>query len=440
MALTYGFFDSLNHDRVYNAEQFSSFLDGIVYDGVYEAVGNKFYVAAYSGMNLTVDTGRAWFDHTWILNMTKYVVTIPAADTIYNRIDAVVLEVNKTYRQAYIKVIKGTATANPARPAMTKTASVKQYPLAYVTVPKLATSISQSNITYMVNTQATPLCSALALAGIPSGGSVGQVLAKRSSESGAIGWYDYDKLPYDVWYLAEGLNEGHVLAAYGFKKASSETNALNNINHNTSYPLVKSASSVTWSNSGGFYIPAEQYLNNQTLFNLNARSVVFKFANVGSRSGSVFLHSQHMGEGTYQGVTLAINHQYATDAWYDRVLPYFGASIQRGYDSLPGYGYNSTVETQDGVLGATFNGVEIPQLYFNGTTLALERTTDKRYLDHEISSLPYPWDGKLIGGRAHAPGIDSYTSFYIQAAVFFNVAITAAQHNQIARQMNSAFA
>lgn len=435
MALTYGFFDSLNHDRTYNAEQFSSFLDGIVYDGVYQAVGNNFYVAAYSGMQLTVDTGRAWFDHTWILNTTKYVVTIPTADTIYNRIDAVVLEINKNDRRGYIKVIKGTPAANPARPSMTKTSYVKQYPLAYVTVPRLATSISQSNITYMVDTSETPLASALALSGIPSGGTIGQVLAKRSSESGSLGWYDFDKLPYDKWYLADGLNEGNVLAAYAFKNAANETSALLNINEYNSYPLMKSSTGITWSKSDGFFIPSNQFLNNEALYNLNPVSAVFKFDSIGNRTHTIGLHGHIVNGDDRTGVAVFINQAYAIQSYSGRVLPYFGVWSETGYGQ-PRYGWNSTIETQAGTLGVTFNGINLPAIYFNGTAIAMQRTID----DQEITSSPPVRNVKLIGGNPEYYGVAASTTFRIKSAVFFNVAISANQHRQIANQMNSAFA
>ena len=435
MALTYGFFDSLNHDRTYNAEQFSSFLDGIVYDGVYQAVGNKFYVAAYSGMQLTVDTGRAWFDHTWILNTTKFVVTIPASDTIYNRIDAVVLEINKNDRRSYIKVIKGSPAANPARPSMTRTTYVKQYALAYVTVPKLATSISQSNITYMVDSSETPLASALALSGIPSGGSIGQVLAKKSGESGSIGWYDFDKLPYDVWYLADGLNEGNVLAAYAFKNASDANNALVNINKNTSYPLVKSNSDVTWSKSEGFYIPSNQFLHNEALYKLNPVTAILKFASIGGTDRTIALHSRIIDNDTSKGVALMINQAFATQSFLGHVIPKFGVVIRTGY-GRPVTGYNSSIDTQAGILGATFNGIVLPSLYFNGTPIGMTPTT----YSEEITSYPTLSGMKLIGGSPVTYGIDNSTTFRIQAAVFLNVAITAEQHRQIANHMNSAFA
>lgn len=434
MALTYGFFDSLNHDRTYNAEQFSSFLDGIVYDGVYEAVGNKFYVEAYSGMQLTVDTGRAWFDHTWILNTTKYVVTISTADTIYNRIDAVVLEINKNDRRGYIKVVKGSPTANPARPSLIKTSYIKQYALAYVTVPKLATSISQSNITYMVDTSETPLASALALSGIPSGGSIGQVLAKKSGESGSVDWYDFDKLPYDKWYLADGLNEGNVLAAYGFKNAANETAALRNINEYNSYPLLK-PDGVTWSKSDGFYIPSNQFLNNESLYNLSPVSAIFKIDSIGSKTRTIGLHGHIVNGDTSTGIAVFLNQAYAVQSFSGRVLPYFGVWAETGYGQ-PKYGWNSSIETQAGVLGVTFNGLNLPAIYLNGIAIAMQRTT----ADQEITSSPPVRNIKLIGGNPEYYGVSASTTFRIKAAVFFNVAISADQHRQIANQMNSAFA
>lgn len=40
MAVTYGFFNSVNGDRKYNADQMSSYFDGLVTDGVYEKIGD----------------------------------------------------------------------------------------------------------------------------------------------------------------------------------------------------------------------------------------------------------------------------------------------------------------------------------------------------------------------------------------------------------------
>lgn len=167
MSVTYGFYDSYNGDRVYNAEQFSSFYDGLINDGVYYSVGQRFRVTANSGMNIYVDTGRAWFDHTWTFNNQKLSLTVPTADTVYTRIDAVIIEVNKQNRTNSITIKKGTASASPARPSMTKTDYVKQYALAYITVGANATSISSSNITNVVGNVETPMVSMLNISGLP---------------------------------------------------------------------------------------------------------------------------------------------------------------------------------------------------------------------------------------------------------------------------------
>ena len=44
MSFTYGFYNSKNHDRTYNAEQMSSIFDGLIEDGIYESIGGAFLV------------------------------------------------------------------------------------------------------------------------------------------------------------------------------------------------------------------------------------------------------------------------------------------------------------------------------------------------------------------------------------------------------------
>ena len=48
MSVTSGFFDSINGDRKYNAEQMSSIFDGIVTDGVFQNIGEAFRVQSVS--------------------------------------------------------------------------------------------------------------------------------------------------------------------------------------------------------------------------------------------------------------------------------------------------------------------------------------------------------------------------------------------------------
>lgn len=158
MALTCGFYDSLNGDRKYNAYQMSSLFDGLISDGVYAGIGTGFAVTVTSGMNIAVDSGRAWFDHTWTYNGSKYTMTLEAADALRDRIDAVVLEINSSTaaRANTLTIVKGTAATNPVRPTLSKSGTKKQYALAYIRVKAGATSLSQADITYVVGTGETP--------------------------------------------------------------------------------------------------------------------------------------------------------------------------------------------------------------------------------------------------------------------------------------------
>lgn len=163
MAVTYGFYDSLNHDRLYNAQQMSAIFDGIINDGVFMSVGNQFHTVAGTGMQVIVKSGRAWFDSTWTLNDAEYPLSIDAADVLLTRIDAVVLEVNSEVatRANTIKVIKGTPASTPTKPTLTNTATVHQHALAYVTVAKNTTAITNSMIEIVVGKTETPYVTAI---------------------------------------------------------------------------------------------------------------------------------------------------------------------------------------------------------------------------------------------------------------------------------------
>ena len=158
MALTSGFFNSKNHDRLYDATQIATLFEGLINDGVYQGVGNIFKVSASSGMRVTVDTGRAWFNNTWTRNDALIVLTVPTAEQVLKRIDAVVLEVNtlENVRNNTIKIVKGTPASSPAKPSLTKNDDVHQYPLAYITGDPNVTTITQQKIQNAVGTSACP--------------------------------------------------------------------------------------------------------------------------------------------------------------------------------------------------------------------------------------------------------------------------------------------
>lgn len=144
MAITYGFFDAVNSDRVYNAEQMTHYFDGIVSDGVFENIGNRFVVAsAHDGMKITVGSGRALIRSHWVVNDAATEFTLDPADAGANRTDAVALRLDMDARTISLIVKKGTASnGEPTPPAIVREGSVWELYLAYVRVNKGATQPS----------------------------------------------------------------------------------------------------------------------------------------------------------------------------------------------------------------------------------------------------------------------------------------------------------
>lgn len=159
MAVTYGFYNALNHDRLYDAIQMSSIFDGIIRDGIFSTIGDTMIVTSpEDGMYVNVGSGRAWFNHTWTLNDTAYPIEAEEAEVVLDRIDAVILEVNSSaeVRANSIKFLKGTPSSNPVKPTLTHNAEVNQYALAYVRIRAGQTTIFQSDIENTVGTDETP--------------------------------------------------------------------------------------------------------------------------------------------------------------------------------------------------------------------------------------------------------------------------------------------
>lgn len=158
MSVTSGFFNSLNSDRRYNAEQMSAIFNGIIKDGIFASIGTAFSVSEDSGLTVNIGIGRAWFDSIWVYNDAILPITFEETEIVLDRIDAIVIEINKTeeVRAGSIRIVKGTPATFPVRPTLTKNAYVTQYPLAYVEMKAGRTSVPQSAITSMIGTSECP--------------------------------------------------------------------------------------------------------------------------------------------------------------------------------------------------------------------------------------------------------------------------------------------
>lgn len=143
-----GFFNSVNGDRVYNADQMSAIFTGLITDGVYASVGNKLAVQPNSGMTIQIATGRGWFGQRWVENSSEYLHTLEASDVILNRYCAVCVRVDTTdggrKAEPYFKYSE--YATNPVKPSMERTETIKEYCLAYVLIKAGATAITAADI------------------------------------------------------------------------------------------------------------------------------------------------------------------------------------------------------------------------------------------------------------------------------------------------------
>lgn len=164
--LTYGFYDSFNGDRRYNAFQMSSIFDGIIKDGVYMSIGDRFKVTPMDlgttnpRFGIYVGTGRCWFNHTWTYNNSPIHVYLDQEHGLQERIDAIVIDINQHYqnRENSIKVVKGTPSSTPEKPTLIHDDYNEhyQYAIAYVKIQPGKAYIDTVDIENVVGKSETP--------------------------------------------------------------------------------------------------------------------------------------------------------------------------------------------------------------------------------------------------------------------------------------------
>ena len=149
MAVTYGFFNSVNGDRTYNADQISNYFLKLISNGVFATPSNAMQVQATTGLNVKVTPGWGFINCKWINNDNDYNLQLDAADLMLNRIDRVVMRLDNStpVRSISITIKTGTTATTPTAPALTRSGDVYELPLAQIYVAANATTITQANIT-----------------------------------------------------------------------------------------------------------------------------------------------------------------------------------------------------------------------------------------------------------------------------------------------------
>lgn len=174
MALTSGFFNSLNGDRKYDAEDFGELFSNVLQDGIfYTEEGTDLQVVPNSSATRTIyiRPGRAWFNGIWVKNDSSYSLVLDEPDQNLARRDSIILKIDKTdsVRAASFAVVKGTpsSTATPPDVPLSPSENVYQYVLSDVRIPSGgASTVQESHIEDKRGTEQTPWAkSGLAVSG-----------------------------------------------------------------------------------------------------------------------------------------------------------------------------------------------------------------------------------------------------------------------------------
>lgn len=163
-----GFWDAVNYDRKYSADDMNKPYSRIIADGVFAAndgtpSSDLQVIASGSNMNVTVQKGQGIFAHKWFENPSSLLIAVPENTALYSRIDSVIAQVDKrtSGRVGNIVYRTGTAAPTPEAPEINATASVVEYRIANITVAPSASAVSQAEITDLRGSAACPWVTSL---------------------------------------------------------------------------------------------------------------------------------------------------------------------------------------------------------------------------------------------------------------------------------------
>jgi hypothetical protein len=131
------FFDSTAEDpREYTADEFAEYFRRVLTDGIFNGGTNLQVTADGTNMNVNIADGYAWIQGYMYKVYGGHTLTLDTADPTYDRIDRVVLRLDKSLEKRSIEavVLKGTPSATPTPPALTRNDNVYELSLAQVRV------------------------------------------------------------------------------------------------------------------------------------------------------------------------------------------------------------------------------------------------------------------------------------------------------------------
>ena len=259
MALSWYFpFNSINHDRVYDAEDFASFFSALLTNGVTPNPGTSLQVTAATGWNVSVNAGICVINGYIGRQLRSASLAITAASGANPRIDTVVARLSMSRRNIELAILQGEPASQPMPASLTRNSVVWELALARILVNSTDIQVHAANITD--TRQNSALCGIVnSLITVDADGLFTQYIAAwenfLSSTSGSMStWISEQQDAFVTWY-------GNLQTMLDGDVAAQLTAAVSTLQNKTNALLVYEIGRQT-----GVSIPANAWAASGDLF------------------------------------------------------------------------------------------------------------------------------------------------------------------------------
>lgn len=148
-----GFFDSVNNDRLYSADEMNRPYKRVITEGIFATpLGTPStdlqVLSANNGMNIIVKAGEGLLGGKWFENASDVTITVPNNSNVVPRRDSVIIQVDKRQSGRKVNIVyrEGTPSSNPMPPAIGTVPNVIEKRVANIYVASGAVNINQDAI------------------------------------------------------------------------------------------------------------------------------------------------------------------------------------------------------------------------------------------------------------------------------------------------------
>lgn len=191
-----GFFNSVNKDRLYSADEMNRPYKRVINNGVFATpLGTPStdlqVLSANNAMNIIVKKGEGLFGDKWFENPADITITVPSNTNITPRRDSVIVQIDKTVngRVGNIVYREGVPSSNPQVPEIGTVDNVIEYRIANIYVAAGANYIGADAIVDLRGSSECPWVTSL----------IKQVDTSTLFEQFSKAYWDFYNSTQDSW-------------------------------------------------------------------------------------------------------------------------------------------------------------------------------------------------------------------------------------------------